>query len=442
MESSTNTIDFAAMLEAINTVPKQHSAKVLPTTRSLNEGAVSHWHLTRAKQDFPEEADIDEALRKFIRANKIEDFFFLDHDNDRCKYGPRIYLQHGYWPGFRGPRHYDVDEDHRKFVFDVKKPILRDIDRPKPRTIVLAAAHSSQRGWNLPQTHPRHTLKFPDEILSLIYEFTLRPQDGSYLEPMTTTSNWKTQFRVSSCHRQGMRAHDSDYTSSVKWVDARDGAGTYKLIQPIQRAIIDASFLRTSREIYDLGINCLFASNDWYFSMINLHRRESPPSLIRNGEEYENVHPTVFYPETTDDDYMSTVATTLKEIRDQVPFHEPSGFVYYDRFLRFLHTIGPLNATRIKVLRFGGVCKLHRSCYQDTCGKGCNVDLMDCLRAYIPFIKRFCTGLEKLVLHTKEDTRFKSDLVSYPEPKFKTRGRGYRLVPSERSPPAVNIEGN
>ena len=72
-----------------------------------------------------------------------------------------IYLQHGSWPGFRGPRHYDVDEGDRKFVFDVKKPTLRDIDRPKPRSEVIAAAHQSERGWKLPKDHPRHILSLP-----------------------------------------------------------------------------------------------------------------------------------------------------------------------------------------------------------------------------------------------------------------------------------------
>ncbi|KAG4418384.1 hypothetical protein IFR04_008451 [Cadophora malorum] len=112
---------------------------------------------------------------------------------------------------------------------------------------------------------------------------------------------------------------------------------------------------------------------------------------------------------TNDEDYISTVATALKDIRDHKSFHELPGFVYYDRFLRFLNTIGPLNTSCIKVRRFGGVCMRHRYCRQDTCGKGCDVDLMDCLRAFIPFINRFCTGLEKLVLHTKEDRHFERD---------------------------------
>ena len=259
------------------------------------------------------------------------------------------------------------------------------------------------------------------EILSLIYDFALKPSDGSPLEPMTITSNWKTEFRASSCHRQGQGRYDTDCRSSVKWLDARDEAGDYKLIRPIRRAIIDVSFLRTSKAIYSLGIGRLFGSNDWHFSMVNLHRRASPPSLVRNGGEYAYIHPTVDYPKTTDEGYTATVTTALKDIRDQSPLRELPGFVYYDRFLRFLHTIGPKNASRMKVLRFGGVCMRHMYCPQETCRKECDVDLIGCLRAYIPFIKRFCTGLEKLVLHTKEDKRFEHDPSCYSDSMPKSR---------------------
>lgn len=76
------------MPQASNTLMKEHPAKMLQTTRSLNEGADLDWYLAGAEREFPDEEDIDEALRKFIRANQTEGLFFLDEDNDRCKYGP------------------------------------------------------------------------------------------------------------------------------------------------------------------------------------------------------------------------------------------------------------------------------------------------------------------------------------------------------------------
>src|SRR4051794_30745229 len=88
MESTASTNNTTATPEPVSTVPKQNVLENNPTTRSLNEGVDLDWLQQQAKQEFPEETDEDEALRSFIRAKRVGNLFFLDEDNDRCKYGP------------------------------------------------------------------------------------------------------------------------------------------------------------------------------------------------------------------------------------------------------------------------------------------------------------------------------------------------------------------
>lgn len=84
------------------------------------------------------------------------------------------------------------------------------------------------------------------------------------------------------------------------------------------------------------------------------------------------------------------------------------GWLYFDKFLRFLHTIGVENSALIKRVKFTGIVKLHECpglCYhrQD----GCADDLLKSLRLYIPFILKFCTKLETLTIKIEEDRDFR-----------------------------------
>jgi len=92
---------------------------------------------------------------------------------------------------------------------------------------------------------------------------------------------------------------------------------------------------------------------------------------------------------------------TIPLIESAVPFDQFPGYVYYDHFIRFLHSIGPTNAARLKSLEFRGFVVRH-PCRDKYClRKG--VDLLASVGFYIPLINKFCTSFEKIVLRVEED---------------------------------------
>lgn len=69
------------------------------------------------------------------------------------------------------------------------------------------------------------------------------------------------------------------------------------------------------------------------------------------------------------------------------------GFLYYDPFLRYLHTTGPIHASKLKNLEFEGVIRLYQ-CEEGDCAV--DVCLMQALYVYVNFIAQFCTAVEKV----------------------------------------------
>ncbi|KAL2065549.1 hypothetical protein VTL71DRAFT_3219 [Oculimacula yallundae] len=395
MEREANTNSSAAMQTHVDTSIPSPGDEVLSAIRLLNKDEDNNldFHFRETIETYPDEVNEETAMRKYIRDNCHEGVFFLDDDQERCKYGPAIHIPSRKYAGYRAPRQFTVSNGDRNFLFYSKKLSLRDVDRPRRDPDIIAAAHPSERGWNLARTHPRHISKLAQEVRDLIWKFVLTPQNGSRLQPMTVTSNWKTEYRKATiCYRlpSGYEWRGTDALSTLKFIDAKDEDGPYKEIRPVHRAVIDATLLRTCKDLYAEGNVIIYGQNEWYFSMVNPYRHSSPPSLIRKGDKYEYIDPEILYPNPAEPEYPTTLAFALKQIKDQVPFHELIGCVYYDFFLRFLHTIGCRNAYEIKTLRFGGICNLH-TCYTGpNCFKECCVDLVMYLRFYIPFIKIFC----------------------------------------------------
>lgn len=103
--------------------------------------------------------------------------------------------------------------------------------------------------------------------------------------------------------------------------------------------------------------------------------------------------------------YMTSWGGEVQEgicqIRLDRPVEMLSGWVYFDPFLRFLHTIGVNNAGTLKHLNFTGLVKLHH-CSWSECTR-CEQDLVIGLRHYIPFIMSFCTALESLTITCLSD---------------------------------------
>jgi len=86
----------------------------------------------------------------------------------------------------------------------------------------------------------------------------------------------------------------------------------------------------------------------------------------------------------------------MDQIQNSTHWENLIGWAYYDHFLRFLHSIGPEKAAMIRTLVFSGVV-IHddHPSDDDLLRDG----LLQSLRLYLPFIMKFCTGLEKLVMY-------------------------------------------
>jgi hypothetical protein len=79
-----------------------------------------------------------------------------------------------------------------------------------------------------------------------------------------------------------------------------------------------------------------------------------------------------------------------------------SGWVYYDPFLRFLHSIGPKKFLLIKSLKFSGIIKLH-ICGGNGCRNKCADDLVLSLEVYIPIIISLLPNLAKMTIYAAKD---------------------------------------
>jgi hypothetical protein len=195
-------------------------------------------------------------------------------------------------------------------------------------------------------------------------------------------------------------------------VHRQDANGPYTAIHRIYRKPIDSSFLRTSEEIHRIGNKILYGGNDFFFPMSNPSLHRSPPSLLAKRKVWR---PSPHKP-SIHGDWKTQVAQVITQVERNVPICVLRGWAYYDPFLRFLYTIGPKNAALLKSLKFSGRVKLHL-CEID-CGDGfrqCDDDLILSIRLYIPFIKKFCTGLEKLTLYVERDDVPILNMAFYPE---------------------------
>jgi hypothetical protein len=149
----------------------------------------------------------------------------------------------------------------------------------------------------------------------------------------------------------------------------------------------------------------LYSENEFSFDMVNPYHRKSPPTMLGTFKNHEEWQPDPCKPHIS----PGNARKAIYDIERHVPIKKLTAWVYYDHFLRWLYSIGPKNATLVKVLKFQGTAKLHH-CQMDEdesefpCfSKPCNDSIIDSLKIYIPFIRKFCTGLEKLTLIVEED---------------------------------------
>lgn len=180
----------------------------------------------------------------------------------------------------------------------------------------------------------------------------------------------------------------------------RDRDGLFCEMRAVKKPAIDATLLRTCKDFYNNGMNILYGKNRFTFKPNEYSFKESPFTLLGTST-YIQFRPNPGKPSMRFADWDSEVREGICQIRLCRPVEMLCGWIYFDPFLRFLHTIGASNAAMLKHLNFTGVVKLHQ-CGWTECSK-CEQDLLIGLELYIPFIIQFCTGLESLSINCLSD---------------------------------------
>lgn len=237
---------------------------------------------------------------------------------------------------FPNGKYKDVVANDRNFSFR-PEPKLKNIDKARPFAYEFAIRHSSYKGWNLPWEHPRHSLKFPKgslnsvpltlccnaynltEIQELILSSALTVPKPHMAEPQMIYSDWGTEARNISytrvtCNTYSNYHHSTGLGSSMKppflaLCQHRDRIGAYTEMHLIDCDEIDATFLRSSKYMYDLGINVLYGQNEFFFQTPSGYAHDSPPPLIQARPPVVHDPSPIFKPGfTTEQDLLPAFA--------------------------------------------------------------------------------------------------------------------------------------
>ncbi|KAF7854560.1 hypothetical protein EAF04_010369 [Stromatinia cepivora] len=390
--------------------------------------------LDEARSLYPEEKLASRALERFAQGNwdKHGDKFFWK-DNERYICGPDIAYHDTKLPNYEeewwGKDCYIVATDDRR--------PLPYVDGPKHNSSLVA--HKSEKQWMLPRTHPHHLLNFPQEILDIIFDFTLVIKDHT-ITPDVTSSNSARSYKVSHsytldgkrytpprCYTQ-QELGDQLPLSTIITEKHYDTEGIYFMLRKVYRPIIDATILRVCKSIRAQATKMLYGENVFQFSMTHTGKN-SFPGFLSCGGLYMG-----FPTRKLDARYRSYrqfrvgspypyAQSAIQGIENQVPMFGLEDHIYHDHFARFLRAIGPAKAAMITKLHFRGKLMIHEC--PDTCDANCEEDLIESLVFYIPLINKFCTSLHTLIIDVGDDQQYlraHSDIT--PEERdFKAFGR-------------------
>ncbi|KAE8443005.1 hypothetical protein EG329_002469 [Mollisiaceae sp. DMI_Dod_QoI] len=170
-----------------------------------------------------------------------------------------------------------------------------------------------------------------------------------------------------------------------------DESDKYTEMRYSRRKVIDPTCLRVCRSFLDIGNYILYRRNGFHFNMTNTNPEYCPPSLIEGRGEFQ---PRASKPKLGNYKFSYSVMEGMSTIDNQVRVTELPGWIYYDKFLRFLHTIGKRNAALLRSLTFQGEVRFYRRI--DSHAPKCEDDLLGSLKLYLPFIKKFCPRLKEI----------------------------------------------
>ncbi|TGO11224.1 hypothetical protein BTUL_0114g00010 [Botrytis tulipae] len=400
----------------------------------------------RASTEFPDLTP-EEALQKRVLARWIHNQWFVkdgirhiirrDIQYDHPKAIPRLWENLSRWRSTTETQTY-VD------YWDSPVP-LKDVDRVTEKTLAAREAigiHPSEGGWNLPRSHPRHLLNFPQEILDKIIGYNLIiGEDVGSIAPIAMTSNKNSDYQEAHYQiarspypgpvredlpRNGYRVYafaeryqpvsglfgDTLFErgpQSIKKSKLSDEFGPYIQMQNILRLIVDASCLRACKAFQSYGTEMLYRHNTFKFDISTymntrkymMYDQDGPRSsstVLKPDRHIESVGVIQPYNE-----WLVEVKDAVSQVKQSVSDKDLAGWAYQDPFVRFLYNIGPENAKLIKSLQFSGNMKTHRCSPGDDHHRICGEGFMMNFLIYLQFIHELCPHLEKLVLNIAPD---------------------------------------
>ncbi|PVH82027.1 hypothetical protein DL98DRAFT_621636 [Cadophora sp. DSE1049] len=372
----------------------------MPLRSTLSRNDVQY-HKEEAQEEFPTLGP-DEALTAYAELHHTENLFFHGKDGNRCVWREDLRYSANL---FFGTKEISCGRNIYYFRWPNTKK-LAGIDRPKNPELLKIVAHPSESGWNLPQSHKRYFLKFPPD-LKHNPQLHPRPEPDEELRPSTNTSNLKKRCKFPDYHAMQEHWDLATYTSVIScpfmsWTEMQDAEGSYTKLRHIYRKPIDATLLRINKFFNRVGRSMLYGDNVLSFEMTQKDWKRNPAYCRTIGTRHFIHNPNPQKPSLAAATLGGLNTADIDAIRQGGSVYTLPGWLYHDRFLRCLHTIGPKNAAVIRTLKFRGIVKLH------TCngyeGHGyCNDDLVYSLKFYVPFIKELCTGLEALIIEYSND---------------------------------------
>ncbi|KAH9207649.1 hypothetical protein DL95DRAFT_468501 [Leptodontidium sp. 2 PMI_412] len=312
----------------------------MATSSSTDPHQLVKW-LFLASKEFPN-LDPITAFHRFIRERKLLGLFFIEVSS-------AINLS-DYFETKTPSRYTLLDQSYwlRKI-----KSVPEQYDAIELSEVWKDLAHPSESGWNLPQTHERHLLKFPQEIIHLILCHVL-------IVPTTTIDLVEDNDYENSlipCQTYILRTEKvmCGYVRSRIMVDRMDSEGKYTEIREAIRPAINASVLRSCKAMYGHGNTTLYASLKPDFKIWKPTRHSGPRWKDFAGRPLDGI------PSTDNEVGKERIAAAISAIEQRLPIETTPDFVYEN-------------------------------------SSDLNDNIAQKLSLYLPFILKFCPSVETLGL--------------------------------------------
>ncbi|KAF7950470.1 hypothetical protein EAE96_007754 [Botrytis aclada] len=308
-----------------------------------------------------------------------------------------------------------------------KTPQLNEVDRTS--NVLLRRRQFLRQdpgdSWNHPPSHPHHILKFPKEIINKILSFILvvEEEEGS-LVPDTITCNISSPYLYREPH---YNVHCSEYIGPIcqsnPWFHSQwsyqyriklriihkyetSNPKMLRVLHKFHDSYIDASCLRVCKDFYSLCSALLYRDNSFTFTAFKSSALcrgvESVCMVDDNKPRKRNDNAQFGKPNSSLlslSDWNHEIDRGISQIQNPSTV-DRMNWLYYDPFLRFLHTIGLKNAALMKTLQFTGAA---RGTANPLLRRGIARPPLDDIRLnlqiYVKFINQFCPGVQQITLN-------------------------------------------